>query len=386
MGLRVGLVVLGLLVPLLVLELALRLFGPILPGEYQLGTSMLPHPEYGHFHARNASVWLRTSEFVTELRTNQHGHRGPELASVKPSGIGRILALGDSFVEGRQVRESETATGVLERALGGEPGTCQVLNAGVAGWGTGEELVYLRREGLGLQPDLVLVFFYVGNDLGNNVRRTSGQAPRHRGPPFRIDREGRLVQLEFEPVQGPPAYLLGLRQHSRAYSFLETGVFAKLTEEADDDGDDYRPEAGKLDLYAVRESSERRQAWRVTEALIAAIRDDARAARAEMALVAIPAAYQVYPKEWSKVAPRGRNAERWEPDVPNRQLAEIAARLGVPYLDLLPIFRAESEGSGAPLYFQKNAHWTPLGNRVAAEHVATFLAGLPELLPAGCRG
>jgi lysophospholipase L1-like esterase len=382
---RVALLGIGLAAPLLLVELILRALGPVFPGEYQLGVSMVPHPEYGRFHARESSVWLRTSEFVTYFRTNQFGHRGPAVSLNKPAEVGRILALGDSFIEARQVRESETTTSVLADLLGGARGSCQVLNAGIAGWGTGEELVYLRREGLALQPDLVIVYFYVGNDLGNNVRRPSGQAPHHRGPPFRLDRDGRLIQLEFERVEPPPPHLLALRQHSRAFSFFETGVLTKRGKAADDDGDDFRPEAGKLDLYAVNESWGRRQAWRVTEALLSAIRDESRAARAEMALVAIPAAYQVDPKEWAKLAARGRNAEPWDPDVPNRQLAQVAERLGVPYLDLLPVFRSAGVDAEAPFFWKKNAHWTPRGHRLAAEHVAALLSAHPRTLPAGCR-
>jgi hypothetical protein len=161
-------------------------------------------------------------------------------------------------------------------------------------------------------------------------------------------------------------------------------VVSKLVED-EDDGALTRPEAGKLDLFAVKDNSERRRAWQITEALLAAIRDESRAAGAEVALVAIPTSYQIYPREWARVAPRGRNAERWEPDVPNATLAQVAERLGVPYLDLLPTFRAELAAGAERLYFPVNAHWTPLGNRLAAEQVADFLARA-EVLPAGCRG
>jgi hypothetical protein len=384
-GVRLALIGAALLVPVLGLELVLRLFGPIFPGEYQLGVLMVPDPAYGHFNARGVDVWSRTSEFVTRVRTNRHGLRGPELASEKPPNVARVLALGDSFIYARQVPEAETAVALLEQELGGPGGTCQVLNAGVSGWGTGEEYVYLRQEGLALQPDVVLVFFYVGNDLGNNVRRQSGQAPQHRGPPFRLDADGRLLELPWERADPLPAAAT-LRQTSWAFSFLETGVLAKLEQAEDEDGggDRSRPEAGKLDLYAVKETSERRRAWQVTEALLAAIRDESSGAGAPMALVAVPASYQVYPREWARVAPRGRDAERWEPEVPNRQLGQIAERLGVPYLDLLPAFRSEAAATDERLYFTINAHWTALGNRLAAEQVGRFLSAHRELLPAGC--
>jgi SGNH hydrolase-like domain, acetyltransferase AlgX len=85
------------------------------------------------------------------------------------------------------------------------------------------------------------------------------------------------------------------------------------------------------------------------------------------------------------LAARGRNAEPWDPDVPNRQLAQVAERLGVPYLDLLPVFRSAGVDAEAPFFWKKNAHWTPRGHRLAAEHVAALLSAHPRTLPAGCR-
>jgi len=381
---RLALVTIGLLLPVLLLEAVLRVFGPVLPGEYQLGSWLVPDPRYGHFHARGVGVWLRTSEFVTYVRTNQSGLRGEEVPSTRAPGEGRILALGDSFVEARQVREPETATSLIERALNrGPQSSCRVLNGGVAGWGTGEEYVYLQQEGLALRPDLVIIFFYVGNDVANNLRRPSGQAPQHRGPPFRVDSQGRLQELPFEPPERPSAPLAVLRGYSRAFNLLESGVLSKLFDREDDERE--RPDAGKLDLFSVRETSERRQAWQVTEALLAAIRDQTRASGAELGLVAIPASYQVYSREWARIVPRARGADTWQPDVPNRRLAEVVAGLGIPYLDLLPAFRAASGLEAERLYFPINAHWTPSGNRLAADQVVQFLAAHPELLPAGCR-
>lgn len=385
---RLALVACGLLLPLLLLEIVLQLAGPILPGEYQLGTLMVPHPQLGHFHARDVRVWVRTSEFVAHVRTNRFGLRGPAIAAARPPNVGRVLLLGDSFVEAKQVPESESLAGLLQERLGGTGGRCEVMNAGVAAWGTGEEYVYLREEGTTLQPNLVVVFFYIGNDLGNNVRKVSGHAPQHRGPPFRLDAEGRLMQLDWQRVDEPPAGLAFARRYSRALNLLETGFLSRLDDDDEVDRTDptqlTRPDAGKLDLYAVKETSERRQAWQITEALLTAIRDESAAAGAQVAIVAIPATYQVYDREWRRVAPRGRSADRWEQDVPNRRLAEILQRLGIAYLDLLPAFQAAARADRERLYFPIDAHWTAQGNRLAADEVERFLTSGPGLLPQGC--
>jgi lysophospholipase L1-like esterase len=93
-----------------------------------------------------------------------HGFRSPELAVPKPAGTRRVLVLGDSVAWGAGIREEETFARRLEAALR-ESLDCpvEVVNAGVSGYGSIEELDVLRHEGLGFEPDVVLVY-HVEND------------------------------------------------------------------------------------------------------------------------------------------------------------------------------------------------------------------------------
>lgn len=84
---------------------------------------------------------------------------GPETSTGKL----RILALGDSFTFGEEVRDEEAYPAVLERLL---PAT-EVVNLGVHGYGHGQMLLYLEEAGESLEPDLVLVGF-----VGDDMRRT----------------------------------------------------------------------------------------------------------------------------------------------------------------------------------------------------------------------
>src|SRR5215216_6200645 len=85
--------------------------------------------------------------------------------------------LGDSFVEAAEVAEVDTLSSVLMRNLGTTGRPVEVLNAGVRGWGTGQEYLYLINEGLALHPDIVVLVLYVGNDLVDNSRELSAMAP-----------------------------------------------------------------------------------------------------------------------------------------------------------------------------------------------------------------
>ncbi|MEO1994439.1 MAG: hypothetical protein ABGZ17_04110, partial [Planctomycetaceae bacterium] len=59
---------------------------------------------------------------------------------------------------------------VLEPRLEGQQVAWQVINTGVSGWGTDQELLFLEHEGFKYQPDIVVLTFFIGNDPDNNSK------------------------------------------------------------------------------------------------------------------------------------------------------------------------------------------------------------------------
>ena len=81
--------------------------------------------------------------------TNSKGLRDVEHAYDKPSGVYRIVVIGDSFVFGAGgVEPSKRFTDILQASL---PNT-EVINMGVPAYGTDQEYLYLADEGLQLSP------------------------------------------------------------------------------------------------------------------------------------------------------------------------------------------------------------------------------------------
>jgi hypothetical protein len=73
----------------------------------------------------------------------------------------KILILGDSFIE-----KQETRTGLyelLEKGL--SVYNAEILNTAVCGMGPLEYLTKMETSGMCFKPDIVLLFYYVGNDL-----------------------------------------------------------------------------------------------------------------------------------------------------------------------------------------------------------------------------
>jgi GDSL-like Lipase/Acylhydrolase family len=118
----------------------------------------------------NTTFWHTSIDGSWEFRTNSQGFRDDEdYQYAKPATCLRILVLGDSQTEGHEVRQSATFSKVLEQQLRASGLDAEVLNTGISGFGTADELMFLEHEGMKYRPDAVVVAFF-GNDFDDNVK------------------------------------------------------------------------------------------------------------------------------------------------------------------------------------------------------------------------
>ena len=105
--------------------------------------------------------------FSPENGRNSLGLRNREVGP-KKEGTYRILFLGDSLIWSGETSSGELYTAVLERRLNaifsGGARSVEIINAGIPGYTTYQELEFLRIYGMAMQPDLVVLGF-VFNDL-----------------------------------------------------------------------------------------------------------------------------------------------------------------------------------------------------------------------------
>jgi hypothetical protein len=151
---------------------------------------------YGRYTLRgirpNATFWHTSVDGSWQFVTNSRGFRNTkEFAYEKPPNIIRVLSLGDSQTQGYEVRQDATFSAVLERYLNTRSIPAEVINAGVSGFSTAEELVFLENEGRKYQPDIVVLGYYA-NDFEDNLK--SGL--------FRLDGEDHLVERAYEHIPG----------------------------------------------------------------------------------------------------------------------------------------------------------------------------------------
>ena len=169
------------------------------------------HPQLGLFHKPGFSGDYQGVTYTS----NSRGVRGREHPYARTPGRVRLAVLGDSIVWGFGVSDGDSLVDHLERALP----AAEVVNLGVAGYGTGQELMLLREEGLRYQPDLVVLVFTIANDVEDSYFPDSALAyPANLF--FLDDGELQVDRFEMTPLQ---RLALWLNHNSYLVSWIVKG-------------------------------------------------------------------------------------------------------------------------------------------------------------------
>ncbi|MDX1577135.1 MAG: SGNH/GDSL hydrolase family protein [Gemmatimonadota bacterium] len=383
------------LVTLLLVELGFRVTGigerpqrfsePIERFDPVLGWSKRP----------DISVTIRTDEYETVETINSRGLRGPEVAIPKPQGTRRILLLGDSFLEGQAVSDDEVVARVLEdrlRSRADGEDDIEVVNAGTVGWSTDQELLFFREHGVHYEPDVTVLQFYV-NDVWWNAQDDYRGNPKPRFVP-RDEGSVELVTGTLSPpeerrsstaVAGGSAFTRAVRRvsgwladHSNLYLFARS----RLLPRGGGGGLGSTLGVGPMPVewrgWWKDPDAETREAWRVTEALIVALRDEAAVSGSAFVVFYVPSFWAVHDEAWERLTRRYDIEEaEWSPVHDATVLDSICERHGLDCVIPIDAFR-EAAGEPGPggLYYETDVHWTPRGHALAAEILARRLSGL----------
>ena len=181
---------------------------------------------YGWYHARDSQKVFVTEGESALIVQNRLGHRGPNYGARPAPGKRRVLVIGDSFTEGSHVGEEELFTNIIVNKYS----NLEVMNAGIGGWSTVQEYLYLRKAGIKLQPDLVLLMFFENDLVENCISFYPSIGPR----PFAYMQNGQLEinenpsADEWRKYVLPLPFALQLNRYSLAYNFFNFRVYQRL--------------------------------------------------------------------------------------------------------------------------------------------------------------
>jgi len=309
-------------------ELAIRRF---LPQEHLPPDLFVADPNLGYRVARNYQGEYVTRHFSVPLVTNSLGLRDREYGPPPEGGV-RIFFMGDSFVFGNRVPLDDTVTKVLERVLRERlrPRPVEVVNGGLPGYSTIQELKFFEETVDIVEPDVVLLGICVGNDIWDNLLYQTRNATDGGGGAWRAGGGGLRAKVTLL-LKRSDLYLLIRRSFNQTFRGAEV-----------------------QDTHAQRPLEMVAPALRLTEDAVQGFAEATRRRGIGFAvlLIRVP----------DRVIPLGTQ------DDLNRQFRAFAEREGIEVYDLSPQFEDQRKGA---LYY--TVHWTPRGHEVVAEAAADFL-------------
>lgn len=294
--------------------------------------------------------WLGVPErhrYHVDVQYDRMGFRNSE--TLEPAGV---VVIGDSFVEAGLVSQTDLFSTRLARSQG-----VPVANLGQSGYGPQQELIVLKRFGLGLQPKVVLWLFFEGNDL------------------LDVSRYERSMRDWGTTVKVNHGFLS--RSFTKNSLRLLRGYLKRRTE----DSSEAHRRSARLRLHPEEQiyfdypgvplSKEDEASLTKTKEMLSEAARLTAAKGSQFVLVYLPIKFRVY-RDLCDFPADGYGRTWVVNDLPER-MRKWSEEQKIPFVDLTEPLKQEA-ARGELVYFPDDGHWNGRGNQVGAEAVARFLA------------
>ena len=149
---------------LFILEICLGIWGDTQPNRV-----LCYDPILGRSYCPNTTGYLRENKVNMYVEINADGLLGKPYPIARTTGKLRVAVLGDSFTSGEAVPPEKKFAGVWETKLSEIfPYGVEVINFGIGGTGTWQQLQTFHVKARKYKPDLTVLAFCWCNDIGNN--------------------------------------------------------------------------------------------------------------------------------------------------------------------------------------------------------------------------
>jgi lysophospholipase L1-like esterase len=268
------------------------------------------------------------------IEINLNGYRDSEFPTAETrEGLFLILTLGDSVTFGGRVQLEEVYSKRLEQRLNARAGPrrVRVLNAGVPGYNTQQELAVLRQLGPQFSPNLI-VLGWVLNDADPAYNIYEGESILRQMYPLRS-----FSDVSVRTLLHQSRLLILLKEQVKTFQLR----FPQLVPES---------------IFYLNSRVQRAEWQRMKEALLE-IASFAQSYRAELMVVLFP--YEVQLR-------RGTT-------LPQDDVAQFLRTHGIRVLDVFPALSAHKDKT---LFVEDGIHLTSIGHQIVAEDIFNALAAL----------
>jgi GDSL-like Lipase/Acylhydrolase family len=340
------------------------------------------------------TYWTKPVEMFRQfpIRVDDRGFRAHTVpADVKrPAGL---LVLGDSFTFAAETPTEQIFTQQLQVLMDQRAAGVEVMNAGVQGYGTAQELLLMRelRDEHGIAPATYLLMFFTNDTLDNLCLSYGNLAPQPARPCFVLGASGELV-LAQRPEKRFDSNDESLTQETAGGQGFRTVAVAKgLAEEWLQTQPSLVRMLGNVGIHPqVPRLPGLLNGWyrddtltpgtALTRALIRQLQLEISRSGGRLIVSMVPSPFQVYPDTYLPLLQRSFPGNELvagfakDPLLPQRVIAEICAEAGIPFQDLYQPFAAHNDTA---LFIPRDGHLNAAGHDVAAKALLEFV--MPNL-------
>ncbi|MCL2928996.1 MAG: hypothetical protein MGG37_13710 [Trichodesmium sp. MAG_R01] len=294
-----------------------------------------------------------------DFQLNSRGFKDVEFTKEKAEGTYRIIGIGDSFAYGGIPYKHNFLT-LLESKLNQDSQqSIELINMGIIAIGPKDYLSLFVNEGLELNPDMLLLSFYIGNDFSDN---------------YKSKQDRKLLTVQSSYVLSFFDFMIKVNSKFEG-NLYHHGI--EYREDLPTVPDDFHLQEAKNRSYIFIKNLEKTdflEHFNDAFSDLLKIKEICDRQNITLVVVLMPDEVQVIKPLREKVITNYNfSPEQFDFRQPNKLLSQELNKYNISHLDLVEEF--VNTGSETVLYKPNDIHWNIAGNKLAAEVIYKYLSG-----------